>query len=163
MFIFLNNIYSHKKSKITFLVAFTALIFFLLGSVSCTADTQDIKEKVKEAFDEDTLEITKIVLCESVAQDFTPIEATDVFSEGTEEIFLSVRFDNITPENILKAEWYYYGNSEIISVQEFQTDKILSGYNSFNIKVKEGFPPGDYKVSVFLDDELLKVIEFTVM
>jgi hypothetical protein len=148
--------------KSIFLSAVLVLLVFLICAVSCTAETGNIKEKVKEAFDEDTLEITEIILCESVAQDFTPIGPTEIFEEGTKEIFLSVRFDNLAPENVLKAEWYYYGNSETISIQEFQTDKVLSGYNSFNIKVKEGFPSGDYKVSVFLDEETLKVIEFTV-
>lgn len=141
------------------IIPMTLVSILILG---CRQDPGELKEKVIEAFGEDELEITEIVLCRTVAADFTPIEPTEVYPAGTKEIFLSVRFDNLGPENILKARWFFYGTSEVISEQEFQTDKVLSGYNSFNIKVKEGFPPGDYSVSVFLDEELLDEIEFLV-
>lgn len=146
-------------SAVIFLVLSVTIVLSLAG---CSGETDEIREKVIEAFDEDELEITEIILCRQVAEDFTPIEPTEIFPTGTEEIYLSVKFDNLPPENTLKAEWFYYGNSEVISVQEFNTEKLLSGYNSFNIKVKEGFPSGNYRVTVFLDDKTLKVIEFEV-
>ena len=152
--------------KIIFRILLTLCLISLISTLICVSgcrqDTEDIKEKVIEAFNKDELEITEIVLCTTVAQDFTPIEPTEVFPEGTKEIFLSVKFDNLGPENVLKARWFYYGTSEIISVQEFKTEKLLSGYNSFNIKVKEGFPAGDYQVNVFIDEVLIKEIDFVV-
>ena len=94
--------------------------------------------------------------------DFSPLEPQDFFPAGTNSVYLSVKFKYFTPDDNLKVEWIYADAQKNISSQEFSPDVLSSGYHSFNIKIADAFPAGQYRAEVYFNGQLIEVLGFTV-
>ena len=107
--------------------------------------------------------IESIILSKDIGPDSVPVDPATEFKSGTSIIYISVKVNNMTPEDKLTVEWNYLETGDEISTTDFITEEAGSGYVGFNIiKMDQGFPTGNYNVLVYLNDELYETLEFSV-
>ena len=106
--------------------------------------------------------IESIILSKDIGPDSVPVDPATEFKSGTSIIYISVKVNNMTPEDKLTVEWNYLETGDEINTSDFATEETGSGYIGFNIKVDQGFPTGNYNVLVYLNDELYETLEFSV-
>ena len=94
------------------------------------------------------VEIEEIVVCRNVDDTYKPVEPMDTFPSGTQVVYVSVKINNITPEDKITTKWNYLETGEEISTTDFTTDKSGSGYVGFNLTIDQGFPSGRYNAMV---------------
>jgi hypothetical protein len=107
-------------------------------------------------------EVTEVTVCRDVDSEYKPIEPMNTFSSGTQMVYVSVKVDNITPDDKLTTRWNYLETNEEISVTDFTSEESGSGYIGFSLFIEEGFPSGRYNAVVFLNNELVETVEFMV-
>ncbi len=105
--------------------------------------------------------IESIILSKDIGPDSTPIDPATEFESGTSIIYISIKVNNMTPEDKLTVEWNYLESGDEIGTQT-TTGETGSGYIAFNMKVGQGFPIGSYNVLIYLNDELYETLEFSV-
>ena len=108
------------------------------------------------------VEIEEITVCKNVDSDYAPVDPTDVFPSDTWVIYVSVKINNMTPEDKLTTTWNYLETGEEINTTDFTTEESGSGYIGFNLTIDQGFPPGKYNAIIYLNDELIETVEFSV-
>lgn len=108
------------------------------------------------------VEIEEIVVCKNVDDTYKPIEPTDTFPSGTQTIYISVKINNMTPEDKITTKLNYLETGEEISTTDFTTDKSGSGYVGFSLTNDQGFQSGRYNAMVYLNNELIETVEFSV-
>ncbi len=107
--------------------------------------------------------IESIILSKDIGSDSVPIDPATEFKSGTSIIYISVKVNNMTPNDKLTVIWNYLETGDEISTTDFITEETGSGYVGFNIiKMDQGFPTGNYNVLVYLNDELYETLEFSV-
>jgi hypothetical protein len=106
--------------------------------------------------------IESIILSKDIGPDSVPVDPATEFKSGTSIIYISVKVNNMTPEDKLAVEWNYLETGDEIRTQT-TTGETGSGYIGFKlINVDQGFPTGNYNVLVYLNDELYETLEFSV-
>ena len=129
-------------------VIFTLITVFVFASlIGCTLGPVEIEE---------------IVICKDVNSSYKPVEPTDIFPSETQVIYILVKFNNITPEDKITTKWYYLETGEEINTADFAAEKSGSGYHAFRFICDKGFPSGRYNAMVYLNNELLETMEFSV-
>lgn len=108
------------------------------------------------------VEVTEVTVCKNVDSEYKPIEGTYAFPSGTQTVYVSVKVDNITPDDKLTTRWNYLETNEEINVTDFTPEESGSGYIGFSLFIEEGFPSGRYNTVVFLNNELIETVEFMV-
>ena len=106
--------------------------------------------------------IESVTISKDVGEDFAPIDPMNDFPAGTSLIYISVKVNNMTPEDKLSVTWNYLETGDEINTTDFSPDETGSGYIGFNITVDQGFPTGDYNALVYVNDEIYETIEFSV-
>lgn len=135
---------------------------WILSLTGCSKDGGKIEEKVQEVLKKGPSEIEEAVLCKNTDSNYAPIDPTDIFPSGTNEICMSIKFKNFTSKDSLKVVWRYIETEEEINTQEFNPQEPCSGYHSFNLKIAEGFPSGTYNVKLYFNGDLYKSSDFKV-
>lgn len=149
-------------SAVVILIVIFASVIWLLSLTGCSNSSSKIEEKVQEALKKGPSEVEDAVVCKNIDSNYAPIDPTDIFPSGTNEIHMSIKFKNFTNNDSLKVVWKYVETGEDISTQEFSPQESGSGYHSFNIKIAEGFPPGRYNVKLYFNGNLFISSDFTV-
>ncbi len=149
-------------STVTILIVIFATITWLLPFTGCSSSNSKIEEKVQEVLKKGPSEVEDAVVCKNIDSNYAPIDPTDIFPSGTDEIHISIKFKNFTNKDSLKVVWKYVETEEDISTQEFTPQESGSGYHSFNIKIAEGFPSGRYNVKLYFNGNLFISSDFTV-
>jgi len=108
------------------------------------------------------VEIEEIVVCKNVDDTSKPVEPMDTFPSGTQFVYVSVKINNITPEDKITTKWNYLETGEEINTTDFTTEESGSGYVSFNLTIDQGFPSGRYNAMVYLNNELIETVEYSV-
>jgi len=108
------------------------------------------------------LSIESVTISKDIGEDFAPVDPANEFTSDTSIIYISVKVNNMTPEDKLSVTWNYLETGDEINTTDFIPDETVSGYIGFNIKVDQGFPTGNYNALVFLNDELYETVEFSV-
>ncbi|MBA7573104.1 hypothetical protein ES708_14899 [subsurface metagenome] len=133
------------KTKI---VIYTLILAFVFASfIGCTLGPVEIEE---------------IVVCKNVDDTGKPIEPMDTFPSGTQIVHVSIKINNITPEDQITTKWNYLETGEEIDTVDFTTEESGSGYTSFNLATDLGFPSGRYNIVVYLNNELIETVEYSV-
>lgn len=133
------------KTKIVISTLITA--FVLASFIGCTLGPVEIEE---------------IVVCKNVDDTYKPVEPMDTFPSGTQVVYVSVKINNMTTEDKLTTKWNYLETGEEISTTDFTTEEAGSGYVSFNLTIDQGFSSGRYNAMVYLNNELIETVEFSV-
>ncbi len=108
------------------------------------------------------LEISKITVCQSLDNNNQPIGPTDTFPAGTRIVNISVKVDNITTKDKLTIKWNYIETGEEIYTSDFFPEESGSGYVGFSFTINKGYPSGRYNAVVYLNDEIVETVEFSV-
>jgi hypothetical protein len=149
-------------SAVVILTVIFTSVTLLLSLTSCSNDSSKIEEKIQEVLKKGPSEVENAVVCKNIDSNYAPIDPTDIFPSGTNEIHISIKFKNFTNKDNLRVVWKYVETGEDISTQEFNPQESGSGYHSFNIRVAEGFPPGRYNVKLYFNGNLYISSDFTV-
>jgi len=145
-------------------VIFTLITVFVFASLIGCTPVKTVTKKITSII-ENTLgpvEIEEITVCKNVDSSAKPIEPTDTFPSGTRVVYISVKINNITPEDKITTKLNYLETEEEISTTDVTTDKSGSGYVCFNLTNDQGFQSGRYNAMVYLNNELIKTVEFSV-
>lgn len=148
-------------SAVVILIVIFASVTWLLSLTSCSNGSK-IEEKVQEVLKKGPPEVEDAVVCKNIDANYAPIDPTDIFPSGTNEVNISIKFKNFTNKDNLKVVWKYVETGEDISTQEFSPQESGSGYHSFNFRVAEGFLSGRYNVKLYFNGNLYKSSDFTV-
>lgn len=108
------------------------------------------------------VEITDVVVCKNVDTDYRPVEPTTVFPSGTGVVYVSVEIKNMTTEDKITTVWNYLETGEEINTTDFSSEEAGSGNIGFSLSVDGGFPAGRYNSIVYLNDEEIQTVEFSV-
>ena len=149
------------KTKIVIILNLFIILTFLLLA-GCTSSTTQIKEKVYDALSKGPASIEEAAICEKVDDNSMPVNTTNIFPSDAKAIYLSVKVKDFTPEDKLNVTWNYLETGAKMDTQEFTINKAGSGYIGFNIKIAEGLPSGKYSAEIYLNDELVETIKFSV-
>ena len=108
------------------------------------------------------LTVTNISLGKALGSDKKVTAATDTFAKG-DTIYAVVETSG-SGNATLKAKWTYHKGDKTASVDESAQRVIASGPSSseFHVSKPDGWPSGDYKVEIFLDDKSVGMKTFTV-
>ena len=114
-----------------------------------------------------TASLSEATMTTAVDENMQPLDTTDVFTPDTPEIFCSFKLSNAPPDTEIKAEWVYIeGELEDVSnylMDEWSTTTDGTGYISVSIiGPYAGWPKGDYKVILYVDDEEKLSVPFYV-
>lgn len=150
------------NSEAAILAVIFILVIVLLSVTGCSNGTGIIEEKVQDVLKKGPSEIEEAVLCKSVDSDYAPVDPTNTFPSGTNEIHLSIKLKNFTNKDTLKVVWKYVETGEDISVQEFIPEKAGSGHHSFSIRIADEFPSGRYNVKLYFNGNLFISSDFMV-
>ncbi|MFZ3387065.1 MAG: hypothetical protein WA120_07815 [Candidatus Hydromicrobium sp.] len=145
-------------------VIFTLITVFVFASLIGCTPVKTVTEKITSII-ENTLgpvEIEEITVCKNVDSSAKPIEPMDTFPSGTQIIYISVKINNMTPEDKITTKLNYLETGEEISTTDFTTDKSGSGYVGFSLTSDQGFQSGRYNAMVYLNNELIETVEFSV-
>jgi hypothetical protein len=89
------------------------------------------------------------------------IVKTKTFEQGVKVIYATALLKNAPDDTKIGAKWYYVTNDEEIAT-DMVTNTETNQYISFSITLDAGFPAGDYKVELFIDDKQVETLEFQV-
>ncbi len=128
-------------------LALAAIIVAFLFLISCSSEPVSIES---------------ITVSRDVGEDSSPINPTNEFPLDTYSIYISVKVNNMTPEDRLTVTWNYLETGDDINTQDFTPEESCSGYQAFNIIFDQGFPAGEYNAVVYLNDEIYETVRFTV-
>jgi hypothetical protein len=115
-----------------------------------------------------TARLSEITMAKSIDQEtYQPVEKTDTFGVNTTEIFLSAKFSNAPSDTEVMAEWVYV-EGEAEELKNYLIDSVsinVSGtdYLYFAMPMPgQGWPRGQYEVTLYIDGKEVETVSFTV-
>ncbi len=114
-----------------------------------------------------TASLSEATMCLGVDDDNLPLDATDVFSIDTPEIFCSVKLSSVPPGTEFRAEWIYVGGElEDVSdypIAEWGTTVEETLYLSVSLERSDvEWPRGYYRLVLYINDKEELSVPFTV-
>ena len=114
-----------------------------------------------------TASLSEATMCLGVDDDKRPLDATDVFSPDTPEIFCSVKLSSAPPGTEFRAEWIYVGG-ELENVSDYlidvwETTVEEDCYIEVSLERAEAeWPRGYYQLVMYINDKEELSVPFTV-
>ena len=102
----------------------------------------------------------EIRLGNAIGADKRVANETDDF-RPTETIYASVATTGIAPNATLVARWTYQ-DGQVVSTDSITIAPNSDEYTEFHISNPSGFPPGDYKLEVFMNGQSVGTKDFDV-
>ena len=141
-----------KKSQLSIASIVVASLLSAISLTACEVTTASLSEAT---------------MCLSVDSDMRPLNATDIFATDTPEIFCSVKLSSAPSDTEVKAEWIYI-QGELEGTQNYLIDDYTltaegTTYLGFSLTEPDaGWPTGEYKVILYVDEEEKLSVPFTV-
>jgi len=93
---------------------------------------------------------------------FEPLNKTSIFSTSTPEIFVTFDIDGYEIGTAVVGEWYYLTDEQFIDdASLFTTFDSQVAYFSLS-RPFAGWPVGEYKIDIVIDEEIVETVEFRV-
>lgn len=90
-----------------------------------------------------------------------PVVKTDTFSTNDSVVYATAKIKNVPSDTKVTAIWHYIPTGESLPSENYITvNKDM--WVQFSLENPNGFVPGDYKVEIVLNDEVVKTLNFTV-
>ena len=102
-----------------------------------------------------------VTMTSAVDSGFKATSPTTTF-KPTDKFFASVQVSNIIVGTKVDSRWYFGADEVTDGRTSITSDKTGSGYYSFSLSSASGFPPGDWKVEIYLDGKLVNTTTFKV-
>ena len=99
-----------------------------------------------------------------LARDEAATEPTTVFSP-TDTFYLLVELNNAPDDTTVRAVWYAVDVGDVAPANTLIDEATLtsgSGTLTFDLVSDTQWPPGTYRVELYLNDELSQTLEFSV-
>jgi len=114
-----------------------------------------------------TASLSEAIMCLGVDADKRPLDATDVFSPDTPEIFCSVKLSSAPPGTEFRAEWIYVGGElEDVSdylIAEWGATVEETLYLEVSLERADvEWPRGYYRLVMYINDKEESNVLFTV-
>jgi len=104
--------------------------------------------------------VDEVVMARSLDDSQKPVDQTTVF--GLEDVFnASAKVSNLEEGSKVTGKWFF-GDQFIDEASVDITEDGFTGYVGFNLTPSAPWPVGDYRLEVYLDDELAKTVTFQV-
>ncbi len=103
--------------------------------------------------------IGEVVAAKGLDADYKPVDPTSTFSPN-DVFYISIRVKNLVVGSVVTVKYKLEG--EDYSDTTLAADKFGSGYYGFKLSADGGHATGNYTAEVYLDDKLVKTVEFTV-
>ena len=157
-----NNYKKDPNMKNKTLIFSLIAVFVLILLAGCSP--AQVSEKITSFIEgiSGPVEVEEITVCKNVDTDYSPIDPTYTFPSGTEIVYVSVKINNMSREDMLTVKWNYLETGEEINTTDFQTETPGSGYIGFSIAAEGAFPSGRYNTAVYLNNEPVETVEFSV-
>jgi len=113
-------------------------------------------------------QILSVTTCESVVGDnWVPVNIRDSFTTQVPEINGVVKIDGVRAGTTIKGSWVSIDAINVpnyeIAAKEIEFDKEGPGTAHFSLsRPDNGWPPGNYKLDIYLDDQLASVKTFSI-
>ena len=127
-----------RRASIVILVSLV-----LAGMLSCSKSMSD-----------SSVVITDIATGRSVRADKTIAEPTDRF-RPVDPLYVSIRTQGTAPRATLKVQWTYQ-TGQVVSEAEQEIVPKGSTVTEFHIRKPEGWPSGEYQVTVIVNNGIAK-------
>ncbi len=105
--------------------------------------------------------VTDIVLAtDAKPVTFEPVNPTNLFTKNAEAIHAVVKIQDAPANTLLRAQWYPPNQEPL----EFKLPPV-DGTRWLDFRLTptpDGFPPGEYKVEIYVNDQLVDTKTFTV-
>jgi hypothetical protein len=143
---------AHRHKKKGYLIGFGCIIlavaFCLLSLIMLVKTNMLVNEPIT---------ITDVVLTTGITSQLQPLDSVTRFPFTQPRIYCLISISSPKPVNV-GVRWYYEGN--LI----YDDKAIVENSRAFYIEPLPGndFKPGKYKVEVYLVNEALRTMEFTV-
>lgn len=130
---------------------FLALAFILLASTLLACEFSAQVGGGEPSIDE-------VIMARSLDDSQKPVDPTSVF--GPEDVFnASAKVSNLEKDSKVTGKWFF-GDEFIDEASVDITEDGFTGYVGFNLSPSAPWPPGDYRLEVYLGDELAKTATF---
>jgi hypothetical protein len=111
--------------------------------------------------------ITEAAICKNINRDTAePIDVTSEFKSNIPAIYCAIKASKIRGGSVIKAEWYFGDGKLTENNLTVPGEKFLYSNRSlyFELKKPEGadWDVGDYKVKVYLDNQLNQTVSFKI-
>lgn len=142
------------------LAAACALTLATAGA--CNRDTEDTGAGTGTAATTpaNTVSAGEIRLGNAIGADKRVTNETADF-RPTETIYASVATTGIAPNATLVARWTYQ-DGQVVSTDSISIAPNSAEYTEFHISNPGGFPPGDYKLEVFMNGQSVGTKDFDI-
>lgn len=111
----------------------------------------------------DKIQITNAKIATGVDDNLMPVKITSVFPKGTTDVFCWLRWKNAQINTSLIASWHYVTDDIHILDYTFTIPR-KEGTGSVSLIMPRGknLPSGDYKLTLKVDNCVLKTLTFKV-
>ncbi len=140
------------RSRIWWLSAILALA--LLGVFLLACDLPGVRQAAVPS-----PSLDEVVTARRLDEWQKPTEATETFAP-TDVFYCSVRASNLEAGSQVTARWFY--GDELVHEYTIAVEQGGSGYLGFNAARDDHWLPGDYRVEIYLGDQLVETVDFTV-
>jgi hypothetical protein len=140
----------------------TACALTLMTVGACNRDAPDTGAGTGTATTTpaNTVSAGEIRLGKGIGADKRVTNESDDF-RPTETIYASVATTGIAPNANLVARWTYQ-DGQVVSADSITIAPNSDEYTEFHISNPGGFPPGDYKLEVFMNGQSVGTKDFDV-
>lgn len=92
---------------------------------------------------------------------FEPLDSISVFTQEDTILYATAYIENAPEGTSASSVWYYLPTGETMSSE---SDVVIDsdGWIEFDLSNDAGFPAGDYKVEILLNNEIAKTLTFTI-
>ena len=144
--------------------SFRALLAFMIlalpgFAVSCAKKAQDSAASTRSA-SAVALTITSVDLGRGLSADQSIADKTDEFGPH-DVIYTSISTVGASPNSVLRARWTFE-DGHMVDETERAIAPDGPTVTEFHISNPDGFPPGKYKLEVFMDGTFIQNKEFEV-
>jgi len=109
-----------------------------------------------------TAELSEATMALGVDNQNKPVDPTNVFKPGTEEIFCSARLSNAPSDTEINSVWIYV-TADNYEIDSFAINTDGNRYLQFSMnRPTSGWPEGDYKLVLYIDGEEAVSLPFSV-
>jgi Tol biopolymer transport system component len=136
------------KNRTRFAVALFALCLLGFALMACEFSVGGGEPSVETA-----------VMARSLDADYEPVETTNVF-DPADTFYCSVKVTDLEKDSEVTAKWFF--GSELLGEYTYTAEEGGSGHIGFNLSPTGAWLAGNYRVEIYLNDELAQVAAFSV-
>lgn len=107
--------------------------------------------------------ITEVTMTRDVNPDYTPLDPTSLFEEGTPTVYTTMFVSNAPEQGVLiRAEWFDTASASPVPIDSYETE-LGNGYAYFYYSMPGGWLAGEYAIKLYVDGDLQATVPYSVV